>query len=138
MQAIMNTKEHAMESYPSDPVGWGMAIDLLRELATEEDVKRLSEYCADTKYDTYLGDDNSDIFESWVEAFVGEIKYYLIPYGISGRFEWEREEEDPFRRFEWDDNNTGVEYYQAYHQWNAFRGWLTNHPGPVRIAINLR
>jgi hypothetical protein len=79
MQAIMNTKEHAMESYPSDPVEWGMAIDLLRELATEEDVKRLSEYCADTKYDTYLGDDNSDIFESWVEAFVGEIKYYLIP-----------------------------------------------------------
>ncbi len=81
-----------------------------------------------TKYKKYLGDDDSKIFESWFAAFVGEIKYYLIRYGISGRFEWEREEEDPFRCFNRDDNNTGVEYYQAYHQWNAFRGWLTSHP----------
>ena len=117
-----------MKCYPSDPVGWGMPIDLLRELATEEDVKRLIEYCADTKYGKNLGDVNSEIFKSCVGAFVGEIKYYLIRYGISGRFEWEREEEDPFRRFERDDNNTGVEYYQAYHQWNAFCGWLKNHP----------
>ena len=40
MQALVNTKEHAMERYPSDPAGWGLAIDLLRELATEEDVRR--------------------------------------------------------------------------------------------------
>ena len=40
MQALVNTKEHAMERYPSDPTGWGLAIDLLRELATEEDVRR--------------------------------------------------------------------------------------------------
>ena len=40
MQALMNTKEHAMECYPSDPAGWGVAIDLLRKLATEKDVKR--------------------------------------------------------------------------------------------------
>jgi hypothetical protein len=80
-----------------------------------------------------LGDDNSEIFKSWVAAFVGEIKYYLIRYGISGHFEWKREEENPFRWFDRDDDNTGVEYYQveyyqAYHQWNAFCGWLTNHP----------
>ena len=75
-----------------------------------------------------MGDDNSEIFESSVAAFVGEIKYYLIRYGISGRFEWEREEEDPFRRFDRDDDNTGVEYYQAYHQWNTFCGWLASHP----------
>jgi hypothetical protein len=97
-----------------------MAIDLLRELATEEDVKRLSKYCLDAKYKMYLGDDN--LVESWVAAFVGEIKYYLIRYGISGRFEWEREEKDPFRHFDRDDDNTGVEYYQAYHQWNTFCG----------------
>ena len=111
-----------MERYPSDPAGLGMAIDLLRELAMEEDVKRLSKYCLDTKYDKYLGDNDLEIFESWVAAFVGEIKYYLIHYGISRRFELECEEEDPFRHFDRDDDNTGVEYYHAYHQWNAFHG----------------
>ena len=99
-----------------------MAIDFLCELAMEKDMKRLSKYCSDTKYKKYLGDDDSEIFESWVAAFVGEIKYYLIRYGISGCFEWEREEEDPFRCFNRDDDNTGVEYYQAYHQWNTFCG----------------
>ena len=74
----MSTKEHAMERYPSDCVGWGMVIDLLRELATEEDVKRLSVYCADNKYARYLGDNDLEIFESWVGAFVGENTYYLI------------------------------------------------------------
>ena len=131
----MNTKEHAMERYPSDPAGWGMAIDLLRELATEEDVRRLSKYCSDPKYSKYLGEDDSEIFESWVAAFVGEIKYYLIRYGISGRFEWEREEEDPFRCFDGDDDNTGVDYHRAYHQWNAFCGWMKNHP-EVRESYN--
>jgi hypothetical protein len=53
-----------MERYPSDPAGLGMAIDLLRELAMEEDVKRLSKYCLDTKYDKYLGDNDLEIFES--------------------------------------------------------------------------
>jgi hypothetical protein len=105
-----------------------VAINLLHELAKEEDVKRLSEYCSDAKYRRYLGGNDSEIFESWVAAFVGEIKHYLIRYGISGRFEWEREEEDPFRRFDRDDDNTGVEYYQAYHQWNTFCGWLASHP----------
>ena len=46
----MNTKEHAMERYPLDLAGWGMAINLLGELATEEEVRRLSEYCLDAKY----------------------------------------------------------------------------------------
>ena len=54
-QALVNTKEHAMESYPSDPAGWGMAINLLRALATEEDVRRLSEYCLDAKYKKIFG-----------------------------------------------------------------------------------
>ncbi len=135
MQALVNTKEHAMECYSSDPTGWGMAINLLRELAMEEDVRRLSEYCSDPKYNRYLGDEDSEIFKSWVAAFVGEIKYYLIRYGISGHFEWEREEEDPFRCFDREYDNTGVEYYQAYHQWNAFHGWLTNHPA-ARESFN--
>ena len=111
MQALVNTKEHAMERYPSDPAGWGMALDLLCELATEEDVRRLSEYCSDPKYNRYLGDNDSEIFQSWVAAFIGEIKYYLIHYGISGRFEWERDEEDPFRCFDGDNDNTGVDYH---------------------------
>ena len=50
IQALVNTKEHAMECYSSDPTGWGMAINLLRELAMEEDVRRLSEYCSDPNY----------------------------------------------------------------------------------------
>ena len=128
MQALVNTKKHVMERYPSDPAGWGLAINLLRELATEEDMRRLSKYCSDAKYKRYLGDNNLVIFESLVADLVGEIKYYLICYGSSGRFEWEHEEEDPFRHFDRDDNNTGVEYYRANHQWNAFCGWLTNNP----------
>ena len=36
-----------------------------------------------------------------------------------------------FQRFERDDDNTGAEFYQAYHQWNAFQGWLTNHPAAL-------
>jgi hypothetical protein len=128
MQALVDTKKHAMERYPSDPAGWGMAINLLHELATEEEVRRLNKkYCSDPKYSKYLGEDNSEIFKSWVAAFVGEIKYYLIRYGIIERFEWEREEEDPFRCFKVDDN-TGVDYHRAYHQWNAFCGWMKNHP----------
>ena len=55
----MSTKEHAMERYPSDPVGWGIAIDLLHELATEEDVKWLSVYYVGNKYNWYLGDNDS-------------------------------------------------------------------------------
>ncbi len=45
---------------------------------------------------------------------------------ISGREDWEPEEE-PYYCFERDEDNTGYEYYLAYHQWNAFRGWLANH-----------
>jgi hypothetical protein len=32
-----------------------------------------------------------------------------------------------FYRFEGGEDNTGYEYYLAYHQWNAFQGWLANH-----------
>ena len=46
-----------------------------------------------------------------------------------------------FQRFERDDDNTGAEFYQAYHQWNAFQGWLTNHPAalenfnPFKVSV---
>ena len=111
-----------MDCYPLNPVGWGMAIDLLRELAMERDIKRLSVYCADSKYDRYLGDDDSEIYESWIRAFRGENVYYLIRYEISGREVGKPEEEDSFRHFKRDDNNTGAKYYQAYYQWNALQG----------------
>ena len=42
MQAIVRTKEHAMDRYPANAEGWGTAIQLLHELATEKDVKRLN------------------------------------------------------------------------------------------------
>ena len=87
-------------------------------------MKRLKAYCEDIRYDKYLGDDDSEIYDSWSRAFRGENLYYLIHYGISGRDDWEPEEEDPFRCFERDDINTGFEYYLAYHQWNAFQGWF--------------
>ena len=70
----------------------------------EWDIKSLSVYCADSKYDRYLGDDDLEICESWICAFRGENLYYLIRYGISGCEDWEPEEEDRFRHFKRDDN----------------------------------
>jgi hypothetical protein len=49
MQAIVRTKEHVMDCYPMNPEGWGTAIQLLRELAREKDVKRLKAYCKDIR-----------------------------------------------------------------------------------------
>ena len=115
-----------MDCYLANAEGWGTAIQLLHELATEKDVKRLSAYCKISRYDKYLGDDDLEIYETWRRAFRGENLYYLIRYGINGREEWEPEEE-PFYCFDRDEDNTGYKYYLAYHQWNAFQGWLANH-----------
>ena len=101
---------------------------MLHELATEKDVERLNTYCENNKYNKYLGDDDSEIYKSWSRAFQGERLYYLIRYGISGREDWEPEAEEPYYYgFEREEDNTGYEYYLAYHQWNAFQGWLANH-----------
>ena len=81
----MRTKEHVMDRYPTNAKGWGKAIQLLHELATEKDVKRLNAYCEKSRYNKYLGDDDSEIYETWIRAFQGENLYYLIRYGISGR-----------------------------------------------------
>ena len=67
-------------------------------------------------------------YEAWIQAFSGENLYNLIHYGVSGGEDWEPEEEDPFSCFERDDDNTGAEYFLAYHQWNASQARLTNHP----------
>jgi hypothetical protein len=93
----------------------------------EKDIKRLSAYCKNSRYDKYLRDDDSEIYKTWIRVFQGETLYYLILYGISGREDWEPEEEDPFYSFERDEDNTGYKYYLVYHQWNAFHGWLANH-----------
>ena len=55
MQAIVRTKEHAMDRYLANAEGWGAAIQLLHELTTEKDVKRLNIYCKNNKYNKYLG-----------------------------------------------------------------------------------
>ncbi len=53
----MRTKEHVMDHYPANAEGWGTAIQLLHELATEKDVKRLSAYCEDIRYyNKHLGE----------------------------------------------------------------------------------
>ena len=127
-----------MDCYPANAEGWGTAIQLVHGLATEKDVKRLSAYCENSRYDKYLGNDNSEIYETWIRAFQGENIYYLIRYGISVHEDWEPEEEESFYCFERDEDNTGYEYYLAYHQWNAFQGWLANHPRHVKILINSR
>jgi hypothetical protein len=57
MQAIVRTKEHVMDCYPANE-GWGTAIQILHELATEKDVKRLNAYCENNKHNEYLGDDD--------------------------------------------------------------------------------
>ena len=122
MQVITRTKKHAMDCYPANAEGWGTAIQLLQELATEKDVKRLNAYCKNIKYNKYLGDDDSEIYETWSRAFRGACLYYLIRYGISGHEDREPEAEEPYYRFDRDEDNTGYEYYLAYHQWNAFQG----------------
>ena len=96
MQAIVSTKEHVMDCYPLNRVGWGTTIDLPCELATERDIKRLSVYCADSKYDRNFGNDDLEIYKSWISAFRGENFHYLIRYEISRREDWEPEEEDLF------------------------------------------
>ena len=116
-----------MDHYPANAEGWGTAIQLLHELATEKDVKRLNAYCKNNKYDKYLEDDDLEIQETWSRAFRGELLYYLICYGISGHEEWEPEAEEPYYLLDRDEDNTGYEYYLAYHQWNTFQGWLANH-----------
>ena len=83
MQAIVRTKEHAMDWYPTNVGGWGTSIQILHELATVKDVKRLNAYCKNNKYNEYLGDDDLDAYKSWSRAFQGEHLYYLIRYGIS-------------------------------------------------------
>ena len=116
-----------MDCYPANAEGWEMAIQMLHELAAEKDIKRLNAYFEKNRYDKYLGDDDSQIYKTWRRAFQGESLYYLIHYGISGCEDWEPEAEEPFYRFDRDEDNTGYEYYLAYHQWNAFQGWLANH-----------
>jgi hypothetical protein len=59
MQAIVRTKEHAMDCYPANAEGWEMAIQMLHELAAEKDIKRLNAYFEKNRYDKYLGDDDS-------------------------------------------------------------------------------
>ncbi len=85
-----------MDRYPANAEGWGTAIQILHELATEKDVKRLNAYCKNDKYNEYLGNDDSEIYESWSRAFGGERLYYLIRYGISGREDCEPEAEELF------------------------------------------
>jgi hypothetical protein len=49
-------------------------------------------------------------------------------YGISGCEDWEHEAEEPYYYgFDREEDNTRYEYYLAYHQRNAFQGWLANH-----------
>ncbi len=83
-----------MDCYPAKAEGWGTAIQLLHELATEKDVKRLNAYCKNNKHNEYLGGEDSEIYESWSCAFQGEHLYYLIRYGISGHEDWEPDAEE--------------------------------------------
>ena len=117
-----------MDRYPANAEGWGTAIQLLHELATEKDVKRLNTYCKNNKYNKYLGDDDLKIYKSRSCVFQCEHLYYLIRYGISGSEDWEPEAEEPYYYgFDSEEDNTWYEYYLAYHQWNALQGWLSNH-----------
>ncbi len=79
--------------------------------------KRLNAYCKNGKYNEYLGDDDLDAYKSWSCAFQGERLYYLIRYAISGREYWEPEAKNfYYYGFEREEDNTGYEYFLAYHQ----------------------
>ena len=76
MQAILRTKEHVMDCYPTNAEGWRTAIQLLHELAREKDVKRLNAYCKNSRYYKYLGDDDSEIYKTWIVH--SEVRTYII------------------------------------------------------------
>ncbi len=133
----MRTNEHVMDLYPANAKGWGTAIQLLHELATEKDVERLNTYSENNKYNKYLGDDDLEIYESWSRAFRGERLNYLIRYGISGREDWEPEAEEPYYYgFDREEDNTGYEY-RTIRGTHSKDGWQTI-PRHVRVSINSR
>ena len=50
-----------MDQYPANAKRWGTAIQILHELATVKDVRRLNAYCENHKYNEYLGNDDSEV-----------------------------------------------------------------------------
>ena len=61
----------------------------------------------------------------------------MIWYGRSGLYDYEREEADPFDCFEVDDNSDR-EYFEVFHQWNAYKAWLLLFPAEMSVSFDLR
>ena len=90
------------------------------------DLERLTKYCNKENRHFECTCDYY-IYKSWKGAFVGENTYHIIQYGISGLHDYEREESNPYDCFEVDDNS-GRDYFEAFHQWNAYKAWLLLFP----------
>ena len=106
-------------------------MDGLSALLAAEDMKRLQKYCNKSDRRFHAGD--SSLYEDWKGSFVGDAEYLKIFTGFSG-------EEGPeiigsgyssdnfYPRMHDGPDNSGQEFYLAFHQWNAFEKWLTKHP----------
>ena len=128
---LIVVQDHVARCYPSDPDSWDLVMDRLKELLTSADMKRLKQYCDKRNRRFHRGD--KSLYEEWKWRFTGEAVYHKIFTGLSGEERPEMSETgydsdnlDPgmFDGFE----NSGEDYFLAYHQWNAFEKWLTVHP----------
>ena len=103
----------------------------LRGLLVSEDMKRLKKYC--DKRDRRFHCDDGSLYEKWKWSFTGEAVYCKIFTRWSGEERPEMFESghdsDNFDPGMFDGpDNSGKDYFLAYHQWNAFEKWLTRHP----------
>ena len=80
----MRTKEHAMECYPANAVGWGQVIQLLWMILIEGDLERLARYCNNYPSRHFDCPHDYALYKNWKGVFVGERKYHMIRYVISG------------------------------------------------------
>ena len=59
-------------------------------------------------------------------VFVGNIsRYQKILYGVNGLFAFKKDKEEEESEYV---DNTGGEYFLAFHQWNTYKSWLSFHP----------
>jgi hypothetical protein len=113
-----------MDCFPANPTGWDGVIHLLPELLTKRNLKRLVNYCnAGNKHFECNWD--YQILVHWKSTYVGLIKYRKILYGVNSLFKHKKDEEEEESDYL---DDTGGEYFLAFHQWNAYKEWLSFHP----------
>jgi hypothetical protein len=130
---LVTVQDHVGKCYPSDPISWNEVMSKLQELVTSDDMKRLKKYCdrGDRRFQWL----DYSVYKKWKRSFTGEPEYCKIFTGLSGEekpesieYGYDSDNFDPEMFDEEGIENSGKEYFLAYHQWNAFEKWLTQHP----------